>query len=143
MQEFEPYPIEILQPENVSINFLESENTDILLVKLEGDLPDGSKASKDCEYISQQLGLAMLSFQASRVILDFTELGYRYGNSIMLALDPLYLIKTSEGTAVKHAFILSDRNKYGLSSLWGFDIDNPPKGIFYTMEEAYEYVSRR
>jgi len=143
MQLFEPYTPGIRQPENVNIHFLESESSDILLVRLEGDLPDGSKAGNDCEYINQQLGLAMLAFQPIAVIMDFTLMGYRYGNSFMLALNALYQIHTIEGTAIKHAFILSDRNKYGLSSLLSFDIEHPKKGLFYSFEEAYEYVMKR
>lgn len=139
MTSFKPFKAELYQEKNVKVDFFEYENKSIMLIKLTGELPVGSKAAPDCSYIKQQLTINLLAMRPITVLLDMSQLNYSFGNSFIDALSPLFELQIFENK-FDIAFLLSDLNKYGLASLWGFDLNQPPVNIFFAYEEALQYV---
>ncbi|NCU04252.1 MAG: hypothetical protein GXC73_09725 [Chitinophagaceae bacterium] len=139
MTNFKPYKAEYYKEQNVAVDFFKYEGKSIMLVRLKGELPDGSKAAPDCRYINQQLTVNLLTMRPLSLLLDMSLLKYSFGNSLIDALSPLFELPVFENK-YDIAFLLSDLNKYGLSGLWGFDINEPPKNIFFHYEEALQYA---
>ena len=71
--------------------------------------------------------------------LDMSNMGYTFGNALVDALSPLWEINIFDDT-FKVGYLLSDLNKDGFASLWGFDINQPPRNIFFCYEDALQYV---
>lgn len=142
MTKFKPFKAESFTEKNVKIDFFKYEAKSIMLVTLKGVLPDGSKAQLDCNYIKQQLTINLLAMRPISLLLDLSLLKYSFGNSLLDALSPLLEIQIFEDK-FDIAFLLSDINKYGIASLWGFDINHPPKNIFFHYEEALQYVEAK
>jgi hypothetical protein len=139
MPGFQPFNAERFKEINVAVDFFKYEGKSIMLAKLKGALPEGSKARPDCNYINQQLASNLLAMRPVALLLDLSELKYSFGNSLIDALSPLSELQIFE-SKYDIAFLLSDLNKYGLASLWGFDIDQPPENIFFGYDEAVQYV---
>jgi hypothetical protein len=139
MTSFKPFKGESYKEENVAVDFFEHEQKSIMLVRLKGTLPEGSKARMDCNYIKQQLTINLLAMRPVSLLLDMSLLGYSYGNSLIDALSPLFELQIFE-SKFNIAFLLSDLNKYGLASLWAFDVNQPHRNIFFRYEEALQYV---
>nr|WP_294904760.1 hypothetical protein [uncultured Lacibacter sp.] len=139
MKNFNPFKAELYKEQNVAVDFFKYEDKSIMLVRLTGELPDGSKAAPDCSYINQQLTINLLAMRPISLLLDMSLLKYSFGNSFINALSPLFELPIFEDK-FDIAFLLSDLNKYGLASLWGFDINEPPKNIFFGYEEALQYA---
>lgn len=139
MTSFKPYIAESYQEKNVKVEFFEYEQKSIMLARLTGELPDGSKAKPDCSYIKQQLTINLLAMRPISLLLDMSLLKYSFGNSLIDALSPLSELQIFEDK-FDIAFLLSDLNKYGFASLCGFDINQPPINIFFAYEEALQYV---
>lgn len=139
MSIFKPFKPERYKEENVEVDFYKHEEKSIMLVRLKGALPEGSKARLDCNYIKQQLAINLLAMRPVSLLLDMSLLKYSFGNSLIDAFSPLFELQIFEDK-FDIAFLLSDLNKYGLASLWGFDINQPPRNIFFRYEEALQYV---
>ena len=139
MASFKPFKAESYKEKNVEVDFFKHEEKSIMLVRLKGELPEGSKARLDCNYINQQLTINLLAMRPISLLLDMSLLKYTFGNSLIDALSPLLELQIFENK-FDIAFLLSDLNKYGLASLWGFEINQPPKNIFFRYEEALQYV---
>lgn len=139
MSIFKPFEAETYKEENVAVAIYKHEKKSIMLVKLTGELPDGSKARMDCNYIKQQLAINLFAMRPVSLLLDMSLMKYSFGNSIIDALSPLFELQIFE-SRFDIAFLLSDLNKYGLASLWNFDINQPPKNIFFHYEEALRYA---
>jgi hypothetical protein len=142
MTNFKPYEPESYQEKNVKVDCFKYENKSIMLIRLTGELPDGSKAQPDCSYIKQQLTINLLAMRPISLLLDMSLLKYSFGNSFIDALSPLFELQIFEDK-FDIAFLLSDLNKYGLSSLWGFDINQPPINIFFAYDEALKYAETK
>jgi len=140
MKNFQQIDIDIIKSDNVRIEYFESDIiASLLLIKIQGILLDGSKGSLDCDYICQKIGLALVSTTFTGVIVDLSELEYRFGNSIINAFMPLENIRIG-GDKYITAYVLSDKNKFGLSTLWCFDLETPREPIFYDLEDAEKYM---
>ena len=142
MTNFKPYEPVLYQEKNVKVDFFKYENKSIMLIELTGELPDGSKAQPDCSYIKQQLTINLLAMRPISLLLDMSLLKYSFGNSFIDALSPLFELQIFEDK-FDIAFLLSDLNKYGFASLWGFDINQPPINIFFAYEDALKYVEAK
>jgi hypothetical protein len=67
---------------------------------------------------------------------------YGKRNSIINAFMPLENIRIGEDRYLR-SYVLSDRNKYGLSTLWGFDLEHPREPIFYNLDDAIKYIEMK
>ena len=135
--------VEIRNSENITIEFEESDlHSCILIAKIKGKIPDGSLGTNDCEYIRQQIGLCLINSYFCSVLLDLTDLVYNWGDSIVSAFEIINQISYFD-TNIDSAFVLSDKNKYGFSSLFCFEIENPKDYIFYDFNLALEYLINR
>ncbi len=139
MTSFKPFKAESYKEKNVTVDFFKHEQKSIMLVRLKGALPEGSEARMDCNYINQQLTINLLAMRPVSLLLDMSLLRYSFGNSLIHALSPLFELQIFE-SKFDIAFLLSDLNKYGLASLWAFDLNQPQRNIFFHYDEALKYV---
>ena len=139
MTNFKPYKAESFKEQNVAVDFFKDEHKSIMLVRLKGELPDGSNARMDCNYIKQQLTSNLLAMRPVSLLLDMSLMRYSFGNSLIDALSPLFELQIFE-SKFDIAFLLSDLNKYGIASLWGFDVNEPQINIFFDYNEALQYT---
>ena len=139
MTSFKPYQAESYKEENVSIEFFKHEQKSIMLVVLKGELPDGSKARMDCNYIKQQLAINLFAMRPISLLLDMSLMKYSFGNSLIDAFSPLFELQIFESKN-DIAFLLSDLNKDGIASLWGFELHQSPENIFFDSNQALLYV---
>jgi hypothetical protein len=143
LKDFQQINIDVLTSKRVTVDFFESNiNTSILLIKIQGEILDGSKGSSDSEYIKQRIGLALVSWTFTAVILDLTELEYRFGDSIIDAFMPIDNIRVGEEKYLTSS-VISDKNKFGLSTIWCFDINKPREPIFYNLDDAFKYIDSK
>ncbi len=143
LKDFQQINIVLLTSKKVTVDFYESNiNSSILLIKIQGEILDGSKGSIDSEYIKQRIGLALLSWTFIGVILDLTDLEYRFGNSIIEAFMPLNNVRIGEDKFLT-SYVLSDKNKFGLSTIWCFDLNKPREPIFYNLDEAFKFLDNK
>jgi hypothetical protein len=139
MKNYKPYIEDSYKENNVAVDFFEHEQKSIMLVRLTGALPNGSAARMDCDYIKQQLSINLFAMRPISLLLDLSQLSYSFGNSFIDALSPLFELQIFE-SKFDIAFLLSGLNKDGLASLWALDLHQPPKNIFFSYEDALQYV---
>jgi hypothetical protein len=139
MTNYKPFEAELFKEQHVSVEIFKHEQRSIMLVKLTGAIPEGSAGRMDCNYIKQQLTINLLAMRPVSLLLDMSLLRYSFGNSFIDALSPLSELQIFE-SKFDIAFLLSDLNKYGLASLWAFDLTQPPENIFFRYEEALQYA---
>ncbi len=143
MPNFDQIDIKLLESNNVTVQFFESsENASLLLIKISGKILYGSEGSYDCDFINQRIGISLISSTFTAVLLDLTELKYEFGNSIVDAFMSLSNIKIGAEDYIR-AYVLSEKNKFGLSTIWCFDLENPREPIFYDLNTAVEYINNK
>lgn len=110
----------------------------IAVIGLHGKIPDGSAGSHFAEYIKLECVNAMTRLEAKCLILDFRDVHYRWGNSILGVFETLdryfYYEWHDIGMRMPIKVLTSDKS-IGLRSLL------PEKNFFETMESAIQSCS--
>src|SRR5688572_14953316 len=107
MTRFKPFQAESYKEKNVKVEFFKYEEKSIMLVRLIGALPEGSKARPDCDYMNQQLSINLLAMRPISLLFDMSQLKYTFGNSLIDAMSPLFELQIFENK-YSIAFLLSD-----------------------------------
>lgn len=135
---FEPVSITLPKNNEISIKFEEHTEDLIAKITLTGVCTDGSQGKEDYgEYLYQTIGLFLLTIKPMGVLVDLRDLKYNYGTRIMNLFQIFNDVITCEGTTPR-AYIISDKNKYGLASLFQFDLENLKAPFFYNEADAYK-----
>ena len=93
-------PREIVKPDGIECCYygvaeFESEHMtdglfpDLLVVSFSGDYPDGSRGNTHGHYIATSTIHGLAAFGAWCVILDFRELSYQWGNTLLSVFDEI------------------------------------------------------
>jgi hypothetical protein len=97
------------------------DNIDVLVVSFYGEYPNGSKGKKHATFISDKVISGLINFDPDAIILDFRELHYSWGNSLLGVFQNISQFKDAgneEGEPEFPAIILtSEKSKNGLLSL--------------------------
>ena len=88
----------------------------------------------------QKLTLAIITYEPNAVLLDLRDFTYNYGTAIMQLLDTFSRIKIFGNDEVLAAFVLSEKNKFGIASLCNFDPENVRIPFFTAFEKGYNYL---
>ncbi|MGG8495077.1 hypothetical protein ACQY1Q_01560 [Tenacibaculum sp. TC6] len=138
MINFKEISIENRTSEEVTCQFFEHEEENILLVKLAGVCSVGSSGENYGAYLYQKIGLALLTTQPNAVLVDLQELEYQFGDRISLLFQVFSQVRIFDEEEIITAFVCSDKNKLGLASLLQFDLENPAPPFFYDLQLAYK-----
>lgn len=108
----------------------------IAVISFHGKIPDGSEGKSHAEFVTLQCLEALARLDAICIIIDFRDVQYKWGNSLLRVFDTLRKHLYYEWHDVKGAtpvkFLASDKSA-GLYSLIG-----NPNTFFETMEAAVE-----
>lgn len=137
---FKALSIEINNTNQVVYKYYEQKGESFSIFKISGEIPDGSAGKEVGLYIYQKLALAILTHQPNAVLVDLSEFTYNYGTAIMAFLETFSTIRIFGEDDVLSAFILSDKNKYGIASLCNFNVENPRLPFFTDFEKGYTYL---
>lgn len=97
------------------------DSISVLIVSFFGEYPDGSLGRDHATYISKKTISGIIDFNPEAIILDFRELTYNWGNSLISVFQDIALFKDGENTVDEPSFPIiiatSAKSKNGLLSL--------------------------
>lgn len=136
------------KPESINSNFflVDKKQTDyhkILIVAFFGEYPDGSSGNENGEYIATISMLGLQAFNPSCIILDFRELFYRWGDSILDVFGDIHQFKNDKTNPNEPSFpiiVVSSSKSSGLLSLITEYGENRPDWHFFDMVKAIDYA---
>jgi hypothetical protein len=111
----------------------------ILKISLQGTCGIGSQGGHYGQYIYQSIGLALLTHQPIGVIVDLRNLNYEYGDRILNLFQVFSDVKPM-GHDLILAYVISNNNKYGLSSLLQLNLKALHSPFFDDYHKALNYV---
>ena len=111
----------------------------ILKISLDGACGIGSQGENYGTYIYQSIGLALLIHQPIGIIIDLRDLTYEYGDRI-LSLFQVFSDVRPMGDDTINAYVLSDKNKYGLSALLHLNLDELKPPFFDDYQTTFDHV---
>ena len=136
------------KPDNISCNYyLPNEELedkiDVLIVSFYGDYPNGSEGNNYATFITRNVISGIIEFNPDAIILDFRELSYSWGNSILDVFEQISFLKDSENTKEDPNFpvsiVVSEKSKNGFLSLLIPNNSNElPSWIFENIDKAIQ-----
>ena len=97
------------------------DKIDVLVVSFFGIYPEGTLGRKHAMYISKKTISGIIEFNPEAIILDFRELTYNWGNSLLSVFQDIVLFKDGENTDDEPSFPIiiaaSSKSSDGLVSL--------------------------
>lgn len=142
-----------VKPENINCNYFSpkeklAENIDVLITSFKGIYPDGSLGKNHATYISKKVIAGLIEFDPEVIILDFRELTYKWGNSILSVFQEVKAFKDGENLPEEPAFpilvLVSEKSKNGMLSLLTPVTSNSiPDFIFEDINLAIEEAEKR
>lgn len=138
MDNFSPVEIQIEEATEVNCLFYEHKEENILLIKIVGKCSKGSSGENYGQYLYQSIGLSLLKFKPNAVLIDMQDLEYQYGNRILDVFQICSDVRIFDEDPILTSFVLSDKNRIGLSSLLQFDPENPKSPIYYDFTLAFQ-----
>lgn len=149
-------PVQIGAPRGIECSFgrVESDGDDelpkVLVVAFSGEYPDGSAGNSHGHYIAYSTVLGLAAFEPWCLILDFRELVYRWGNTLLLVFDQISRFMDGDNTQTRFpvAVVTSPKCRDAFLSLltkpgdasvdWHFD--DMPSAIEYAIREAHHWI---
>lgn len=93
----------------------------VLIVSFFGEYPDGSLGKKHGTYISKKAISGIIDFNPEAIILDFRELAYNWGNSLLTVFQDIEQFKNAGNEESEPNFpiliVVSNKSKKGVVSL--------------------------
>ncbi len=132
------------QPSNIKCKYFSSkeklkDNIDVLMVSFYGEYPDGSLGKKHATYISDKVFSGFINFDPEAIILDFRELKYSWGNSLLAVFQNIAQFKDAENEEGEPNFpviiLTSEKSKNGLLSLLTPATSNEIPDYFFEDEQ--------
>ncbi len=140
MEKFKSIEIQIPESYKIRCDFKEHIEESILLINLSGICSNGSQGEDYGQYLYQKIGLSLLATKPLAVLVDLQNLHYEYGDRIINLFQIFSDLRIFGEDKILTAFVISDKNKFGLASLLRFNLENPKPPIFYDMKIAYDYL---
>ncbi|MEO9572206.1 MAG: hypothetical protein ABJH82_00445 [Polaribacter sp.] len=140
-------------PENISCTYFSPkekllDNIDVLIASFKGIYPEGSLGKNHATYISKKVISGLIDFDPEVIILDFRELTYNWGNSILSVFQEIKAFKDGENLPEEPAFpilvLVSERSKNGIISLLTPATSNTiPNYIFEDINKVIKEAEKR
>ena len=140
-------------PEGLSCKFYLKERSgddkiDVLIVSFFGDYPKGSLGNEHGPFIARKAIEGLMSFSVEAIILDFREMHYSYGNTLLKVFQDIYQYMDAGNDKDDPIFpilvVMSDKNRGGiLSLLTPVGSESTPGDCFYDMVKAIEIATEK
>lgn len=117
----------------------------ILVASFSGIYPDGSRGNSHGHYIAYSTMHGLAAIEPWCLILDFRELDYKWGNTLLLVFDHVsrFMDDAEEPTMrFPIAVVTSEKCRDAFLSLVTRTGDSPPEWHFNDIELAIEYAIR-
>jgi len=131
-------------PEGLSCKFYLKERSgddkiDVLIVSFFGKYPKGSLGNEHGSFISRKAIEGLMVFNVQSIILDFREMQYTYGNTLLKVFQDIYQYMDAGNDEDDPIFpilvVMSHRNREGVLSLL------TPVGAESTLEFCYDDIN--
>jgi len=124
------------------------DKIEVLIVSFFGEYPNGSKGKNHGTYISKKTVSGIIDFNPDALILDFRELEYNWGNSLLAVFQDLEQLKNAGNTSNEPNFpiliLTSEKSKTGiLSLLTPAESNSVPDFIFEDINLAIKEAAKR
>jgi hypothetical protein len=124
------------------------DKIDVLIVSFFGEYPYGSLGKKHGTYISKKTISGIIDFNPEAIILDFRELTYNWGNSLLAVFQDIEQIKNAGNDEGEPNFpiliVTSNKSKKGVLSLLTPATSNSvPDFIFEDLNAAIKEAEKR
>lgn len=134
----QPANIEIKPLDFINCTIFEHPEELIMMVKISGICPTGSRGPNWGTYLYRKIGLALLTIKPLAVLVDLRELEYEFSDRMLNLFYIFNEIDMYDGDKTIVHYILSEKNKYGLASLLQFNLEKPEAPFFYDADTAYK-----
>jgi hypothetical protein len=119
----------------------------ILVAAFEGEYPDGSRGNAHGAYIASAALHGVSAFDADCLVLDFRELKYRWGNTLLKVFQDISQSKDGELEPGEPTFpvvvVTSEKCRDAFLSLVTPFGRSAPDWHFQNVDEAIEYAARK
>ncbi|MCP4218790.1 MAG: hypothetical protein GY765_29430 [bacterium] len=138
-------------PEGLSCKYFmtereQTEKMDILIVSFFGSYPDGSMGSEHAGYIACMAMHGLVAFNPDCIILDFREMEYRWGNSLLKVFQDISQYKDEGKEQDEPCFpvvaVTSDKCRASFLSLVTPMNSQEPSWHFGNMTNAIKYATK-
>ncbi|KYG80004.1 hypothetical protein AWW67_11925 [Roseivirga seohaensis] len=135
--------LSILHCTEITCDIHDHKEESILWVEIKGKCSHGSQGEHYGKFLYQKIGLALLTFQLLAILIDMRELEYSYGDRIinLFQIFKDVVIYPEEGFIT--SFVLSDKNRFGLSSLMKIDLEEAESDFHLDLNSAYNHLIKR
>lgn len=121
----------------------QTDRRTILVASFEGEYPDGSRGNKHGAYIATSVLCGLSAFDADCLILDFRNLSYRWGNTMLRVFQDVTQFKDAGGDPGEPPFpivvVTSVKSRAGFLSLVTPSGRPSPDWHFDEMDSAVQY----
>ena len=135
--------LSILPCTEITCDIHDHKEESILWVEIKGKCSHGSQGEDYGKFLYQKIGLALLTFKPLAILIDMQELEYSYGDRIIKLFQIFkdVVIYPEEGFIT--SFVLSDKNRFGLSSLIQIDFEQAESDFHLDLNSAYNHLIKR
>lgn len=146
MSNFNLLSVEPFVPSSLTVKIYQVENEDVLIVRFDGEYPSGSQGNQHGKFINEQTLYAIHVFDPSCLIIDFRQLSYQWGNTLLGMFQDISQFKDAgncPNDPVYPVLIMgSDLCRDGLFSLCGVK-DNQPDWYFEDLDACIETAIKK
>lgn len=125
-----------------------TDTTDVLVVSFLGNYADGSLGKEHGSFIARKTMEGMMAFDIDAIILDFREMYYNYGNTLLKVFQDISQFKDAGNDDDEPNFpvvvVTSEKCKNGiLSLLTPANSDEIPDWHFSDINKAIDYATEK
>lgn len=125
MPRFKLKEIHYRKPEGIDASYAvldqaRSSEASVLVVSFRGEYPDGSRGHQHGAYIAYTVMCGLHAFSPDALVLDFRELNYRWGNSLLRVFQDVSQFQDADLPADGYGFpivVVASAKSSGLQSL--------------------------
>ena len=124
----------------------ETDNIDVLIVSISGISPDGSRGRDQARFMAIKAMEGMIAFDPDAIIFDFSDLHYRWGNSILGIFQNISIFKDSENEEFEPPFpqiiVVGPASRDGILSLLGISDEKESNTVFNNLNDAIAQAAK-
>lgn len=127
---------------------IKPDTTDVLVVSFYGEYANGSDGKIHGRFIAQKTIEGLMTFDADAIVLDFREMTYNYGNTLLKVFEDISQFMDAGNEENEPSFpvlvICSEKSKNGVLSLLRLANSNEiPDWYFEDLEKALKSATEK
>lgn len=135
--------ISIPSSAELTCSIYDHKEESILWVEIKGQCGHGSQGEHYGNFLYQKIGLALLTFKPIAILIDIRDMQYNYGDRILGLFQIFHDVAIYPEEGFITSFVLSDKNRLGLSSLLNLDLEQPESNFHLDLDLAYDHLIKR